>query len=227
MSTQTESRRAGISYNRAELYNEYYVEEKPIGEIADEKSVSHNTISRLLDDLNIPKKTRVRIEREKRERHREDKEYTKKEKLKKLYQRDGKSTRQIAEMFGVTASCIRYHLDKHGIKTRKQSYDIPAFNLSSKAPYRGYPCWKGCDGKQIPVHKLVAISNGANPHVVFGDADYDIHHKNGHKVDNTPENLEVIHKQEHGKIHQQRQRGYSKREMKSAIYHVLFGVQNR
>jgi len=50
------------------------------------------------------------------------------------------------------------------------------------------------------VHQLIAIANGADPHKVFGNRQYNIHHKNGFKFDNRPSNIEMLTASEHGKI---------------------------
>jgi hypothetical protein len=55
---------------------------------------------------------------------------------------------------------------------------------------KGYETWKA--DTTVKVHQLVTIANGADPWKVFGRNDWQVHHKNGGKIDNRPINLEVV-----------------------------------
>jgi hypothetical protein len=62
----------------------------------------------------------------------------------------------------------------------------------------GYPRWNAGD-KKVAVHQLLAVSEGADPHKVFGRNEWNVDHSNGCKLDNRPENLELLHVSEHGR----------------------------
>jgi hypothetical protein len=61
----------------------------------------------------------------------------------------------------------------------------------------GYPTWWS-GGYQATVHALAAVASGADPHKVYGKNKYHVDHINGCKLDNRPENLQVIDWHEHG-----------------------------
>lgn len=68
----------------------------------------------------------------------------------------------------------------------------------------GYPVIShtgvGGKGRRVRVHRLIAIAKGTDPNKVFS-GDYDIHHLNGVKFDNRPENIEVIRHDKHAELH--------------------------
>jgi endogenous inhibitor of DNA gyrase (YacG/DUF329 family) len=67
----------------------------------------------------------------------------------------------------------------------------------------GYPGWT--HPKQTTVHQLVAVSKGHDPSKVYGRNEWSVDHKNGMKLDNRPENIELMRHHDHGKKDKQRQ----------------------
>lgn len=68
----------------------------------------------------------------------------------------------------------------------------------------GYEVWstnKSPDGyDNFSVHILTAIMGGEDPYEVFAE-NTNVHHKNGIPWDNRPENLEVMDRREHARLH--------------------------
>lgn len=83
------------------------------------------------------------------------------------------------------------------------------------------------EGKEVMVHQFVAVANGADPYKVFGDDDYSVDHKNGCTIDNRPENLQVLHVDEHGQKAGTRRAnmGYTHKELLYILYYLtpIFG----
>lgn len=57
------------------------------------------------------------------------------------------------------------------------------------------------------VHQLLAIAEGADPHKVFSDGEYNVHHDNGIRWDNRPENIEFMTTNEHARHHYEERGG--------------------
>lgn len=97
----------------------------------------------------------------------------------------------IAEDLDCGASTVRNYLRQHGIT-----------DSSTTRPYfvareDGYECWK-VDGRTIYIHRLLAVAEFGFEEVASGV----VHHRNHHRWDNRPENLQVFndnraHRREH------------------------------
>lgn len=67
----------------------------------------------------------------------------------------------------------------------------------------GYIRWRDYhhsykSGQQVCyVHQLCSIANGADPHEVFSDGEFETHHKCEHPRLNWPENLVTVHHDDH------------------------------
>lgn len=136
--------------------------------------------------------------------------------LRKLYIDDQLSTTQIAQQLGTCHSSIRYHLKKCGIPIRSLS-ESQKFCIASgrgNASQRGEnsPGWKGGrirDGGYIrvpsPGHCRANSKGYVREHILIWEQVHNkllpegwvIHHLNGIKDDNRPENLVAMRRGEH------------------------------
>lgn len=116
------------------------------------------------------------------------------------------TTDEMGKEAGVTDVTIRDWMERRGIERRDRSQcqiyhraKPPTMNIDEYG-YERFTIHNSGDVKNMRVHQLVAISEGANPYDLFGGG-YDVHHKNEIPWDNRPENLEVIEHSEHRRLH--------------------------
>lgn len=127
-----------------------------------------------------------------------------KETLEYLYNEKGMTTCEVGDRLDCTGACISKWLKKHSIE-RRAPREYFVGNYSKKANFQtdvnGYERWNAANGNDVPdsmyVHRLLAIAM----HGIEAVKDMDIHHKNGIKWDNRPENIEVKTKTDHMSEH--------------------------
>lgn len=61
------------------------------------------------------------------------------------------------------------------------------------------------ESETVSIHQLVAIADGADAHKVWSDGEYVTHHEIEIPWLNTPDNIEVVSKGEHNRIHKPRE----------------------
>ena len=138
------------------------------------------------------------------------------EQLHAMYHDEKLSMHQMAERLNVTYGAIYYQMRKHGVSTR--SHDDALITLGKSGRYTGErnPRWTG--GRHISTQGYVLVRMPDHPkacnrgyvreHVLVWERHHKtslpkgwhVHHKNGVKTDNRPENLEAMTHQKHSDV---------------------------
>jgi transposase len=171
------------------LYHEDGLTTREIGE---KLGVSTNTIQYWMQRHGIPRKDANR------------KQYNIPEAaLRRKYLVEKRSTDDIATEYGCTPPIVRARLEEYGISKRSNSDAQRARSgedVSISRTQTGYLRWTdNIADEELYVHRLAAISDGADPNKVFGG--YHVHHKNTHRFDNRPSNLELLTESNHAATH--------------------------
>jgi len=120
---------------------------------------------------------------------------------------DPTAVKRLATEYGVTIQTIYWRLEKLGVKRRsggdanrgtQARENNPNWGGGKCLCSQGYVLVHVGEGKQVREHRLVAeemLGRSLSPEEV-------VHHRNGDRTDNRPENLQVLPSQsEHMKIH--------------------------
>jgi len=170
-----------------EKLEELYVEEGLSGiEIAEKFGCDKQTIYNWLDKFNIDVGSQTDVP--------QGKKYKNKKRLKKMYQGKGMSIREIAEKFGSSYTTVRRWLNKFNIETRDQDSGNGVRVISINNKYQRI-CIKG--ETMFGLHRLRVLED----HSLEELEDMHVHHKNGIKIDNRKENLELMDPKKHKKYH--------------------------
>lgn len=111
---------------------------------------------------------------------------------------ESKTYDEIGDELGCTGPNVRYWCVKFGVGEFRANDTVPKFRTDVNQGYE----YVGSSGSHfVAVHQLLAIAEGADPHIVFGGMDYHVHHENHIPWDNRPENIEVISAKEHQARH--------------------------
>jgi hypothetical protein len=123
--------------------------------------------------------------------------YRDKETLQELYIEKGLSTFEIAEKFGCHQTTVSRWLSRHDIEARKPDHKKDGHLNWTRRGYLRFQTKVDGEIKSVYIHRLVAISKfGISPVL-----EKDVHHRNGVKFDNRPENLELLDRSSHARLH--------------------------
>lgn len=199
----------------------YINEKKSKDEIREELGCNRGRLLKKFDEYGIKQRSSQEQYALNRDTRYRDKEF-----LKRNYIEQGKTMREIADMCGCSGSAVSRWIEKHGIEKRRSESEV-RFRLSGprSGGMEGYPTLSrlGCD--EVPKlleHRLVLLAEGHSIKEVFGDNNYNIHHRNGHKCDNRPSNLELVDRREHGRKHSHTSwKKWSDDDIESVIHFML------
>lgn len=105
-----------------------------------------------------------------------------------------KSLRQIATVCDCNEETVRSRLLQYGIERRKpHNQRHPPHRIQDANGYERVDHKVGDKIEHILIHRLVAVSEYGFDNVV-GKV---VHHKNEHKIDNRPSNLQLMTRSEH------------------------------
>jgi len=201
--------------DKAWLRKHYVQKAKPMQEIADECACSVATIYNWIEKHDLPH--RSKSESLRRAHGTNDGKYNDAEWLRQEYVEKGRSAIDMSEECGVHFDTIYKRLKEHNIPRRTIK---EATNLSDKYGFKGrdhprwnesivpyythsrdnYVCWShNWDNTRdhVFVHRLIAVAE----YGIDAVKGKEVHHKNGIKWDNRPDNLELLTSSEHTKLH--------------------------
>lgn len=176
------------------LHELYHTQGLTMEEVASELGCSKTTVHNWLQNHGIATRKGGR---------KKEGEWDDEDVLKELYHGKGMSLREVADELGCSDRLIRNRMEDYGIETRTrlETLRVPYATFYSDA--QGYECWSTySDGSKLALraHRLLAIAEGQNPHDIFS-GDTHVHHKNGIKWDNRPENIVAMDASEHLSTH--------------------------
>lgn len=135
--------------------------------------------------------------------------------LREKYWERGMTVHEMGDEVGCCGQTIVNWMEKHGIdrRTNRENLGSKKVTLSmthgefGKIPggYVQFQSYVVEDGEYnysvCGSHQLLAISEGADPHKVFTEGENVVHHENGLKWDNRPENIMVMNGRAHSSYH--------------------------
>jgi len=190
--------------NESKLRKLYYEELLDQSQIADRLGCSRTTVKKWFNKLGIETRNQSEVVELSHKKNSSEKEYKNKNTLKKLYYNERLSCAEIADELGCDESRIEYWMDKHELERRSLSESKKTLTPTFYTNKDGYEIIcnsnkikENCD--EIRLHRLIALVDNNMEYV----SENVVHHKNGIKWDNRPENLEVLPNNDHVMMHQE------------------------
>jgi len=182
-------------HSKDRLYRAYIEEDKTQSEIADEWGCHQGTISTWLNKHGIEKSN----------------PWDDEERLRELYHGEMLSSREIGDRLGASGTTIRRALRRHDIEVRERSkahqlsmWKGPASFQTAPDGYEVAHTTIDTEKKHVYIHRLLAVAEYGYEAI----KDKDVHHKNGVKWDNRPENIDIMSRSEHKSHHAEETDGY-------------------
>ena len=110
--------------------------------------------------------------------------------LRRLWCEKGLTQEEVSNRLHTSVRTVQRWISRHGI-SKKQHLQTKWVN--------GYHILRHKDGeanRKVRIHRLVAVAE----YGIDAVKDKDVHHKNGVRWDNRPDNLELLEPDEHGRV---------------------------
>lgn len=144
----------------------------------------------------------------------EDEPWKDAETLRRLYHEKGLTTREVADELGCSNGTISRWLNNHGIESRANwKAGVEAARRANRVDYAkvrtlpsGYEYWSSREWRPgddsstqeiVYVHRLLAVAEYGFDAV----SGKDVHHENGIPWDTRPDNIALLDKEDHGRLH--------------------------
>lgn len=123
------------------------------------------------------------------------------DRLERLYWDEGLTLEEIGNKLGCSASTVSDWMKRLGVDREKIPEEKPPYHRWNRDGYEEVKTKIEGVTYSIRIHRLVAVAMGELDPNDFRNPKINVHHKNGVRWDNRPDNLEVMSKSEHHSHH--------------------------